>query len=287
MCAAVFLTMHRALSSTAPFLRSRREKARLYIKLAKMREQTSAASRQLQGSSADVREDEAGSEDPTAAEGANNGTWYIIPCPSEVRLSDVKKERGTHGSIYTLWECELRSPLWVGQSIPALVRSINDNVVHTREKRLHASSLYRCLRGEARKLVHKSWKVEKFSRTDLDQLNRHIGAFPSVIYVSKSPEMWRLGEVEEDNVKHRNPGPLQPNVAFDSDDFYRFQQESGGADHDDNDVVVLPPTPLLVHTSGLRAASRNSQWCPLLDREQQPAAAEASSPCGTGASSPS
>lgn len=126
-------------------------------------------------------------------DGAAGGTWYTIPCPSEVRLSDVRKERGTHGSIYTLWECELLSPLWVGQSIPALVRSINENVVHSREKRLHASSLYRCLRGEARKLVHKSWKVQKFSRTDLEQLNEHIGRFPSVIYVSKSPEMWRLG----------------------------------------------------------------------------------------------
>lgn len=127
--------------------------------------------------------------DDTAA-----GNWYIIPCPSEVKLSSVKKERGTHGSIYTLWECELRSPLWVGQSIPALVRSINENAVYSREKRLHASSLYRCLRGEAKKASHKSWKVEKFSRNDLEQLNTHINIFPSVIYVSKSPEMWRLGE---------------------------------------------------------------------------------------------
>lgn len=131
---------------------------------------------------------------PQAVDDAATGTWYIIPCPSEVKLSSVKKERGTHGSIYTIWECELRSPLWVGQSIPALVRSINENAVYSREKRLHASSLYRCLRGEARKNNHKSWKVEKFSRTDLEQLNNRIGIFPSVIYVSKSPELWRLGE---------------------------------------------------------------------------------------------
>ena len=131
---------------------------------------------------------------PQAVDDAATGTWYIIPCPSEVKLSSVKKERGTHGSIYTIWECELRSPLWVGQSIPALVRSINENAVYSREKRLHASSLYRCLRGEARKNNHKSWKVEKFSRTDLEQLNNRISIFPSVIYVSKSPELWRLGE---------------------------------------------------------------------------------------------
>jgi hypothetical protein len=122
------------------------------------------------------------------------GTWYIIPCPSSVKLTSVKKERGTHGSIYTLWECELRSPLWVGQSIPALVRSINDKAVYSREKRLHASSLYRCLRGEAKKSAHKSWKVKKFSRTDLGQVNQHIEIFPSVVYVSKCPNMWRCGE---------------------------------------------------------------------------------------------
>lgn len=137
--------------------------------------------------------DNCGSCAPQESE-ADVGTWYIIPCPSSVKLTGVNKERGTHGSIYTLWECELRSPLWVGQSIPALVRSINDKAVYNREKRLHASSLYRCLRGEAKKQGHKGWKVEKFSRGDLDQLNQHITIFPSVVYVSKSPEMWRCGQ---------------------------------------------------------------------------------------------
>lgn len=148
---------------------------------------------------------------------SETGTWYVIPCPSSVKLTDVKKERGTHGSIYTLWECELRSPLWVGQSIPALVRSINNKAVYSPEKRLHASSLYRCLRGEAKKASHKSWKVEKFSRTDLDNINRHIGIFPSVVYVSKSPEMWRCGEPEKDNLRETEmpandnlPGPDMP-----------------------------------------------------------------------------
>ena len=131
------------------------------------------------------------------ADDDESGTWYVIPCPSTVELTSVEKERGTHGSIYVLFECELRSPLWIGQSIPALVRSINDKAVYNREKRLHASSLYRCLRGEARKNSHKSWKVAKFSRSDLEVLNRYIGMFPSVVYVSKSPEMWRCGQPNE------------------------------------------------------------------------------------------
>ena len=117
--------------------------------------------------------------------------WIIIPCPHAVQLLSVAKERGTHGAIYCLWECEMRTPVWVGQSIPALVRAVNAQVVAAPEKRLHASSLYRCLRCEARKESHTNWKVSKFARAQVDELNRHLESFPSVVYCSKSPEYWR------------------------------------------------------------------------------------------------
>ena len=80
---------------------------------------------------------------------ADSEQWYVIPCPANVQLTSVLKERGTHGAIYALWECEKRTPCWIGQSIPALVRSINEKAVIAPEKRLHASSLYRCLRRVA------------------------------------------------------------------------------------------------------------------------------------------
>ena len=127
-------------------------------------------------------------------EPASNETWYVIPCPSSVELTSVSKERGTHGAIYCLWEVDRKTPVWIGQSIPALVASINDKAVITVEKRLHASSLYRCLRKEARKESHKSWKVDKFSRTQVSELNKHLKTFPSVVYVSKSPELWRCSQ---------------------------------------------------------------------------------------------
>ena len=81
--------------------------------------------------------------------------------------------------------------MWIGQSIPALVRSINEKAVMNETKRLHASSLYRCLRKEARKESHKNWKVEKFSRTQVEDLNVFIKAFPSAVFISKSPELWK------------------------------------------------------------------------------------------------
>jgi hypothetical protein len=128
---------------------------------------------------------------------ADERTWYIIPCPSSVALTHVDKERGTHGSIYVLWDIDEKSPVWVGQSVPALVRSVNEKAVINKEKRLHASSLYRCLRGEARKQHHKSWKVDKYSRDSLEQMNKFLSDFPSVVYVSKSPELWKCRQQEE------------------------------------------------------------------------------------------
>jgi len=116
--------------------------------------------------------------------------WFVIPCPAGLQLTSVGKERGTHGSLYALWECERKSSVWLGQSVPQLVCSINEKAVTTPEKRLHASSLYRCLRKEARKESHKSWKVEKFTRAEIAELNKFLADFPSIVVTSKSPELW-------------------------------------------------------------------------------------------------
>jgi len=120
--------------------------------------------------------------------------WYVISVPPGVKLTEVNKERGTHGFVYCLWECDRNTPLWVGQSIPAIVKSINEKIVVATEKRLHASSLYRCLRHEARKDSHKNWKVVKLTRDSdgVEALNKLLGEFPGAVFVSKSPDLWRL-----------------------------------------------------------------------------------------------
>ena len=130
---------------------------------------------------------------------ADSEAWYVIPCPSTLELTGVAKERGTHGSVYCLWECEKKMPVWIGQSIPALVRSINEKAVMNDSKRLHASSLYRCLRKEARKESHKNWKVEKFSRAQVEDLNAFIRGFPSAVFISKSPELWKCSKPAQDS----------------------------------------------------------------------------------------
>jgi len=140
--------------------------------------------------------------------------WYVIPCPSNVQLTSVSKERGTHGAIYALWECERRTPCWIGQSVPALVRSINEKAVVAPEKRLHASSLYRCLRREARKESHKSWKVEKFSRSDIRELNCFLSEFPSIVVISKSPELWHCNPLSSPEEEDREVNPETQSMSF-------------------------------------------------------------------------
>ncbi len=122
--------------------------------------------------------------------------WHVIPVGAGIRLSRVGKERGTHGLIYCAWECERQVAIWVGQSIPALVENVNLKAVTTVEKRLHASSLYRCLRQEARKDSHKNWKVCKFLRSQVAELSDFLAPFPGVVFVTKLPDLWHVSPVE-------------------------------------------------------------------------------------------
>jgi hypothetical protein len=120
--------------------------------------------------------------------------WHIINAPSSIELTSVGKESGTHGQVYTLWEIERQLPVWVSQSIPAVVEHINKRATHTTEKKLHASSLYRVLRGESVKQAHKNWKVARWARNELGPLNEHIKLFPSCIFVSKAPDYWKVSK---------------------------------------------------------------------------------------------
>ena len=134
---------------------------------------------------------------PVSEAEAEQQVWHVIQCPANLVLTSVGKERGTHGFIYTIWEVERRFPVWVSQSIPAVVKAINDKAVLAHEKRLHASSIYRVLRGESQKRSHKHHAVCRWARTHLAELNTHLRLFPSCIFVSKTPEQWCIGAAPE------------------------------------------------------------------------------------------
>ena len=118
----------------------------------------------------------------------DNEHWHVIPVPCTLSLTGIAKERGTHGSVYCLWDNNTLNTIWIGQSVPALVENINSKAVFHESKRLHASSLYRCLRKEARKESHKSWKITKFNRSDLNEINQFVKNFPKMIlYAQEHP----------------------------------------------------------------------------------------------------
>lgn len=117
-------------------------------------------------------------------------TWYVVQTTQQVQLLQVGKERGTHGHIYVLWHSVAPGPCWVGQSVPALVAIINWRGILTCAQNLHASSVYRILRLESRKRVHKQYAIERYDRGNLALINAKLQAFTSVIYVTKNPDQW-------------------------------------------------------------------------------------------------
>jgi hypothetical protein len=125
---------------------------------------------------------------------SNVAKWYCVPVPNSVRLSEIHKEQSSHGLVYLLYECEQRSSLFVGQSIPALTKAINSKAIQVSEKRLHCSSLYRVLRSESKKASHKNYRCLKFKRSEVDSINGYIQKFPSIVFVSKSPDLWKTTE---------------------------------------------------------------------------------------------
>ena len=131
--------------------------------------------------------------------------WYVVECPAHVQFSSVRKECGTHGKIYAIWDCEEQTPCWVSQSIPKVVEAINTRVFGTSDKRLHASSIYRVLRGESMKRLHKSHRVVRFHRTDLDDFNRLLTRFPKYFFVTKTPDFWRI-KLDETSSSREPPG---------------------------------------------------------------------------------
>jgi hypothetical protein len=131
--------------------------------------------------------------------------WSVVHCPTDIDLTAISKECCSHGSIYLLWEVEMETPCFVSQSVPAVVKVINELAIGRPEKRLHASSLYRCLRGESVKNTHKTWRIDRFPRTSMPEINAHLKQFASAIFVTKSPDKWRIAKRQVDEAPTAAP----------------------------------------------------------------------------------
>ena len=125
--------------------------------------------------------------------------WSIVRT-SQPSFSLIRKERGTHGKVYTLWQDE--HACWVSQSVPALVEAVNRLLPTVRQ--LHASGLYGVLRHEHIHGYHIVFRVRMWSREDTVSLNEFLVQYQEVFFVTKEATAWRLGK---NSATSRPPSP--------------------------------------------------------------------------------
>ena len=118
--------------------------------------------------------------------------WHVVRAPLTTRLKSVAKEYATQGKIYVIWEIDNLSPQWVSQSLPTLLEAMNK--VACAPKRLNVSACYRIARGECSNGLHKFHQVKVFARNEegIKQLNEHFEKASSIVFVTKTLEIWKL-----------------------------------------------------------------------------------------------
>ena len=122
--------------------------------------------------------------------------WYVVRLPQGTEFTHIKKEKDCQGRLILIYEEDGEDACWLSQSMPAVVRAINNTV--SRPKRLHCSSAYRILRAESLSHVHKSFHISSYRRDEIDALNEHVGLLPGVRCVAKDPDAWYIKT--QDNV---------------------------------------------------------------------------------------
>ena len=123
--------------------------------------------------------------------------WHVVRAPCATRLKSVAKEYAAQGKIYVVWEIDNVSPYWVSQSLPTLLEAMNKFTCAP--KRLCASSCYRITRGECTHGLHKFHQIKVFARNEegIAQLNEHFQKARSIVFVTKTPERWKIhGEAQ-------------------------------------------------------------------------------------------
>ena len=113
-------------------------------------------------------------------------TWHGIRLPPGANSQSIRKETGTQGRIFSVFDVDMSQSCWCSQSIPALIGACN--LHRSRAKRLFESSAYRVLRGASRSSLHKGHRIVAFRRDAVQErvqrahrdgpgmLRRHEGA---------------------------------------------------------------------------------------------------------------
>ena len=115
--------------------------------------------------------------------------WQSATCPKSVRFSRIRKELHTNGRLYGIYHDKHRDAVWLGQSVYGMVSEINKL---RRYAKVHSSTAYRVLRGEAEYRHLRGITVEKLQ--DVEHVNELLDRIdaPNLVVVTRDPDKWEL-----------------------------------------------------------------------------------------------
>ena len=112
-----------------------------------------------------------------------------VSCPADVRFFRILKDTHTNGRLYGMYHNRHRDVVWLGQSLYGMVKEINKLRKYSK---VHSSTAYRVLRGEAEFLHLGGMTVERLQ--DVEHVNELLDRIdaPSVVVVTRNPDKWEL-----------------------------------------------------------------------------------------------
>ena len=115
--------------------------------------------------------------------------FQSVSCPANVRFFRILKDTHTNGRLYGMYHNKHRDVVWLGQSLYGLVKQINGLRKYSK---VHSSTAYRVLRGEAEYRHLRGMTVERLQ--DVDDVNELLDRIdaPSVVVVTRDPDKWEL-----------------------------------------------------------------------------------------------
>jgi hypothetical protein len=115
--------------------------------------------------------------------------WRSVSCPGGVRFLRILKDMHTYGRLYGIYHFDDRDVVWLGQSLYSMVNELNS--IH-RYPKVHSSTAYRVLRGEAGYRQLRGMTVERLR--DAEHVNELLDRMDarSVVVVTRNPDKWEL-----------------------------------------------------------------------------------------------
>jgi hypothetical protein len=117
--------------------------------------------------------------------------WHIVQAPV-LEFCHIDKEIGTHGKVYIVWD-KSRTLAFISQSIPVITETIFQKTKFV----VNNSSIYRMVRLRAKKDIKDHWRAKKYDRKNLDEFNKGLNLFISLIFITKNVDLYAFKAPEQ------------------------------------------------------------------------------------------